>query len=72
MNEYVCIELNSVDNVAVVKIKDPKVMDPSRIEKLGSELMSLAGDEGCGSHEQGLACLVLAAPDARPCARAGV
>lgn len=45
MNEYECIELNSIDDISVVKIKDPKVMDPSRIEKLGGELMSLASDD---------------------------
>lgn len=49
MNEFECIELNSVDDVAVVRIKDPKVMDPSRIEKMGSELLSLVGDEHAGN-----------------------
>lgn len=45
MSEFECIELKSIDNVSVVLINDSKVMDPSRIEKLGSELMSLIGDD---------------------------
>lgn len=46
MQDFECIELNSVDKVSVVKFKDPKVMDPTRIELLGKELLSLVeGDE---------------------------
>ena len=40
-----CIELEDVHEISIVRFKDEKVMDPSRIEKLGEELMSLAGDE---------------------------
>ncbi|MEE2826070.1 MAG: STAS domain-containing protein [Planctomycetota bacterium] len=42
---YDCIELEDVQDISVVRFKDEKVMDPSRIEKLGEELMSLAGEE---------------------------
>ncbi|MEL7499081.1 MAG: STAS domain-containing protein [Planctomycetota bacterium] len=41
MQDFECIELDSVQDVAVVKFKDPKVMDPARIEILGQELLSL-------------------------------
>ena len=40
-----CIKLEDVDEISVVRFKDEKVMDPSRIEKMGQELMSLAGDD---------------------------
>ncbi len=46
MEDFECIELESVDSVSVVKFKDKKVMDPSRIEKMGLELLALVdGDE---------------------------
>ena len=46
MEDFECIELDNVDDVSVVKFKDPKVMDPSRIETMGKELLSLVdGDE---------------------------
>lgn len=41
MSQFECIELNSVEEVAVVKFTDEKVMDPARIEQLGKELMQL-------------------------------
>jgi anti-anti-sigma factor len=41
MSDFECIELDSVDDVSVVKFKDQKVMDPARIEALGEELLSL-------------------------------
>ena len=45
MDQFECISLDDVEAVSVVKFKDEKVMDPSRIEKLGSELLSLTGDD---------------------------
>ena len=41
MDDLDCLEIDSVGQVAVVKFTDPKVMDPSRIEKMGSELLGL-------------------------------
>ncbi len=47
MNENLeCLELDQVETVAVVKFRDKKVMDPSRIEQMGKELLELIdGDE---------------------------
>ena len=45
MSEFECIELNDVDDVSVVKFTDEKVVDPARIEKMGTELLSLTGDD---------------------------
>ena len=45
MQEFECIELDSVESVSVVKFKDQKLMDPMRIEQLGKELLSLVDDE---------------------------
>ena len=36
-----CLELDKVEEVAVVKFRDKKVMDPSRIEQMGKELLEL-------------------------------
>lgn len=41
MSTFECIELDNVEDISVVKFKDQKVMDPSRIETMGKELMSL-------------------------------
>lgn len=45
MSEFECIELEDVKDVSVVKFRDEKVMDPSRIEKLGKELLALVSEE---------------------------
>lgn len=45
-SELECLELDRVESVAVVKFRDKKVMDPSRIEQLGKELLGLAEAEG--------------------------
>lgn len=45
MSDFECIQLDDVDKVSVIKFIDEKVMDPSRIEQLGVELMSLAEAE---------------------------
>ncbi len=45
MDQFECILLDDVDTVSVVKFKDEKVMDPSRIETLGTELLSLTGGD---------------------------
>ena len=34
-----------MEDISVIRFKDEKVMDPSRIEQLGIELMRLAGDD---------------------------
>lgn len=44
MPEFECIELDNVKEVAVVKFKDQKVMDPGRIEQMGKELLTLVDD----------------------------
>ena len=46
MEKLECLEIDNVDHVAVVKFVDPKVIDPSRIEQMGAELLSLLEDEG--------------------------
>ena len=46
MEDFECIDFENVGDVSVVKFKDQKVMDPSRIETMGQELLSLVdGDE---------------------------
>lgn len=45
MEDFECIELESVEEISVVKFKDQKVMDPSRIETLGKELLSLVDSD---------------------------
>ncbi len=44
MSEYQCITTTDVGDVIVVSLNDHKVMDPSRIQLLGEELLSLAGN----------------------------
>ena len=41
MTDLQCIEIDSVNDVSVVKLKDEKVMAPAQIETLGEELLSL-------------------------------
>ncbi|MFT5300065.1 MAG: anti-sigma B factor antagonist [Mariniblastus sp.] len=45
MEDFECIELDSINEVSVVKFKDQKVMDPSRIETMGKELLSLVDND---------------------------
>ena len=45
MSNFECIEIDSINNVSVVKLKDEKVMAPTRIETLGVELLSLIENE---------------------------
>lgn len=45
MSDFECIELDSIDDVSIVKFKDQKIMDPARIEALGQELLSLVGED---------------------------
>ena len=49
MRDFECIELDSVQDIAVVKFKDQKVMDPERIEVLGKELLSLIDEDDSDS-----------------------
>ncbi len=44
-SELECLELDRVESVAVIKFRDKKVMDPSRIEQLGKELLALIENE---------------------------
>lgn len=46
MEKLQCLKVDNVDQIAVVKFVDPKVMDPSRIEKMGSELLALLENVG--------------------------
>lgn len=41
MSQFECINLDNVEEVAVVRFTDDKVMDPARIEQLGKELLRL-------------------------------
>jgi anti-anti-sigma regulatory factor len=54
MPNFECIELESVDDISVVKFKDEKVIDPSRIETMGQELLSLVDDAAGASDEKSL------------------
>ena len=45
MENFECLDLENLQKVAIVKFKDPKVMDPERIEQMGAELLSLLDDE---------------------------
>jgi anti-anti-sigma factor len=53
MSDFECIELDSIDDVSVVKFKDQKVMDPARIEALGQELLSLISKESAEESDSG-------------------
>ena len=41
MTDLQCIEIDSVNDVSVVKLKDEKVMAPAQIDTLGAELLTL-------------------------------
>ena len=41
MTDLQCIEIDSINDVSVVKLKDEKVMAPAQVETLGAELLSL-------------------------------
>lgn len=41
MENLQCLQVDNINQIAVVKFIDPKVMDPTRIEQMGSELLSL-------------------------------
>lgn len=45
MSDFQCIDLNDVEDVSIVKFRDEKVVDPARIEAMGTELFSLASGE---------------------------
>ena len=45
MENFDCLDFENVENVAIVKFKDPKVIDPERIEKMGRELLALLEDD---------------------------
>jgi anti-anti-sigma factor len=45
MSQFECIELDNVEEVAVVKFTDEKIMDPARIEQLGKELLHLTDSD---------------------------
>lgn len=45
MNDFQCLELVNMENVAIIKFKDEKMTDPARIEQLGLELLALADGE---------------------------
>ncbi len=45
MENLECLDFKNVQNVAIVKFKDPKVMDPARIEKMGEELLAVLEDD---------------------------
>ena len=52
MSNFECIEIDSVSNVSVVKLKDEKVMVPARIETLGVELLSLVANTPADDDEE--------------------
>ncbi len=43
--QFECIQLEDVDQISVVRFTDEKVMDPSRIEQLSQELLTLTTEE---------------------------
>lgn len=46
MDQYECIETDTVDDVSVVKFLDERMMDAARIEQLGGELLdAVSGEE---------------------------
>ncbi len=45
MTDLQCIEIDSISNVSVVKLKDEKLMAPAQVETLGDELLSLVEGE---------------------------
>ena len=46
MDQYECIELDTVEDVSVVKFVDERMIDAARIEQLGSELVdAVSGDD---------------------------
>jgi len=45
MSAYECIKLDDVNSISVVKFTEEKVVDPAKVEKMGTELLSLADDE---------------------------
>lgn len=45
MSAYECIKLDDVDDVSVVKFTEEKVVDPAKVEQMGTELLSLADDD---------------------------
>ena len=45
MEKFDCLDFENVENVAVVKFKDPKVIDPVRIEQMGKEFLALLEDD---------------------------
>lgn len=46
MGHFECIELEAFESDAVIKFKDKRVTDASRIEILGKELEQIAKDDG--------------------------
>ena len=45
MSQFECIKLDTVDDVSVVKFADEKIMDPTRIEQLGTELLRISDSQ---------------------------
>ena len=45
MSNYECINVQENDDISIVKLIDEKVMDPERVQKLGTELLSLPNGE---------------------------
>lgn len=48
MADFECIRLDDVHGVSVIRFMDEKVVDPARIERMGSELLSLANGDKPG------------------------
>ncbi len=44
MSNFECIDVNESGDVSIVRLVDEKVMDPERVQKLGSELLALPED----------------------------
>ena len=45
MEQYECIETDTVEDVSVVRFIDERMMDAARIELLGTELMDAISDD---------------------------
>ncbi len=59
MPDLQCIEIDSIDDVSVVKLKDAKVMAPAQVETLGDELLSLVESNSGGDGPQASANVLI-------------
>ena len=44
MENFECFDFEDVQDISIVKFRDAKLMDPTRIEKMGEELLAVMED----------------------------